>query len=102
MKEVHLVFKDVWYVKGTGKETPIGTDREMFCWLLENLSLDRFLPMTLKRASKEFKVPYSTIAQAAREGRLETTREVGTWLTTRQGMIDALKNGRLRPRKKDG
>lgn len=59
-------------------------------------------PVTLPHIAQSYPFAYSTIAQAAREGRIEAWRSGATWLTTRAAIEEAIEEGRLRPRKKDG
>lgn len=56
--------------------------------------------ITLAQAAEFYPLAYSTLAQAAREGRLDA-RKAGpkTWLTTRAAIEEAIEEGRLRPRK---
>ena len=103
MNELYLFkVKDIWYAEGTESEILIGGDGALFGWLVKTLDLGRFLPITLKEASARFGVPYSTLAQAVREGRVEARREKGTWLVSEDAMRVALESGRLRPRRKYG
>ena len=88
--------RDFWYIDGQ----LIGNDGELFRYLINTLNLGRFLPLTLMGASERFNIPYSTVAQAAREGRLSARRETGTWLTTEEAVQDAIDDGRLRSRKR--
>lgn len=55
--------------------------------------------VTLTEAASLYPLAYSTLAQAAREGRIEA-RQSGpkTWITTRAAIEYAIANGKLRPR----
>jgi hypothetical protein len=53
----------------------------------------------LEQAADEFGLAYSTLAQAAREGRVRARREEGQWRVTRTAMSEAVENGRLRPQR---
>ena len=87
---------DTWHVDGK----MVGGDQSLFRYLVESFNLDRFIPLTLMGAAERFNIPYSTIAQAAREGRLPARRETGTWLTTGDAVQNAIADGRLRPRRR--
>ena len=54
--------------------------------------------LTLREAAKLYPLAYSTLAQAAKEGRLKARKSDGTWLTTRQEIEKAIERGSLRPR----
>ena len=56
--------------------------------------------ITLFEAEELYPLAYSTLAQAAREGRLKA-RKSGPkiWLTTRAAIEEAIEAGRLKPRK---
>ena len=55
--------------------------------------------ITLTEAAELYPLAYSTLAQAAREGRLECRRSgPKTWITTRAAVEEAIANGKLRPR----
>jgi hypothetical protein len=54
--------------------------------------------ITLAGAAKLYPLAYSTLAQAAREGRLACTRSGSTWLTTLTAIEQAIEDGSLRPR----
>jgi hypothetical protein len=56
--------------------------------------------ITLTEAAHYAGLAYSSIAQAAREGRIKTRRSAGVWLTTRQDVLDAIGSDTLRPRSK--
>lgn len=55
--------------------------------------------MTLKHAAQLSGIAYTTLVQAAREGRLRSRRTSFTWLTTRKWIVEAINNGTLKPRK---
>lgn len=58
------------------------------------------IPITLAEAIEFFpNIAYSTLAQAAREGRVEA-RQSGpkTWITTRAAIEQAIEEGKVRPR----
>jgi len=76
----------------------LGSDEATIPYLMEKFNLGLFLPITLMEVSDRFGIPYSTIAQAAREGRIGVRREAGTWLTTEHAIGEAIRAGRLRPR----
>ena len=59
-------------------------------------------PITLSEAAKLYPLAYATLAQAAREGRLETRRSGKIWLTTRTAIERAIEKGNLRPRDIEG
>ncbi len=54
--------------------------------------------ITLIEATEFCGLAYSTLAQAAREHRIEAWRSGATWLTTRQAIETAIEQGALRPR----
>ncbi len=56
--------------------------------------------LTLREAASLYPLAYATLAQAAREGRIEARKSDGTWLTTKQAIENAIEQGKLRPRKK--
>ena len=56
-------------------------------------------PITLRKAIDFYHIAYSTLAQAAREDRIEAWRSGATWLTTRAAIEEAIEAGRLKPRK---
>ena len=53
--------------------------------------------LTLREAARLYPLAYSTLAQAAREGRLPARKSNGTWLTTKQAIEEAIQAGRLQP-----
>lgn len=57
------------------------------------------ITITLSEAAIIYPLAYSTLAQAAREGRIEA-RQSGpkTWITTRASIEQAIAEGKLRPR----
>jgi hypothetical protein len=55
------------------------------------------LPLTLTVAALAFDMPYWTLAQAVREGRVEGRREGGRWTVTLRAIHTALEQGHLRP-----
>lgn len=55
--------------------------------------------ITLAEAAALYPVAYSTLAEAAREGRLQARQSGATWLTTREAVARAIAEGKLRPRK---
>lgn len=58
--------------------------------------------LSLSEAAERIGMAYSTLAQAAREGRLEARRVgrgKGVWLTTLAAAREAVAKGRLRPRR---
>ena len=95
--EVHICRDGkTWYEKNG---TLIGNEKALFDWLVDRLDLNKHLPITLKEASARFEIPYSTIAQAAREYRIGVKREVGTWLTTEDAVEQAMAEGKMRDRR---
>jgi len=60
------------------------------------------MPITLTEAAEIFPLAYSTLVQAAREGRLEARafkrNKYMTWLTTPGAVEAAIEAGKLRPR----
>jgi hypothetical protein len=66
--------------------------------------IDLDAPITLPQAARLYPLAYSTLIQAAREGRLEAHQVPFTrvWLTTRAAIEAAIAAGRLRPRRKAG
>jgi excisionase family DNA binding protein len=54
--------------------------------------------MTITEAAEYIGLAYSTLAQAAREGRIDAWRSGGTWLTTVEALEEAIEAGRIRPR----
>jgi len=88
-----------WFTrKNDGEEVMIGNDRKLYEYLVDNLSLEKFLPITIKEAASRFSIPYSTLAQAAREGRIEVTRQFGVWLTSEDAIESAMDKGSIRRR----
>lgn len=86
----------LWHVTMNDKEIfgPKESPFSILDWLLE--------PITLNEAAGTFSMnlAYSTLAQAARESRLEARRSgPKTWLTTRAAIEEAIEAGRLKPRK---
>ena len=73
--------------------------RDLYRWAMDELGLSRYLPITLKEAADRFHIPYSTLAQAAREGRIEVTRQFGVWLTSEVAIEEAMERGSIRRRK---
>lgn len=63
-----------------------------FAWLQRQ-------PITLAEAADLYPIAYSTLAEAAREGRLQARQSGATWLTTRADVDRAIAEGTLRPRK---
>lgn len=63
-----------------------------FAWLHKQ-------PITLAEAAALYPVAYSTLAEAAREGRLQARQSGATWLTTRGAIERAIREGKLRPRR---
>lgn len=57
--------------------------------------------MTLREAATCYGIAYSTLTTAIYEGRLDAHKSAGTWLTTEVAIEEAIKEGKLRPRKKD-
>jgi hypothetical protein len=57
--------------------------------------------MTLREAAARYGIPYSTLTTAIYEGRLDARKSAGTWLTTEAAIDQAIKEGKLRPRKRD-
>jgi excisionase family DNA binding protein len=57
--------------------------------------------MTITEAAEYVGLAYSTLAQAAREGRVDAWRSGATWLTTVEALEEALEAGRIRPRRKE-
>jgi len=55
-------------------------------------------PITLSAAAELYPLAYPTLAQAAREGRIQARRSGRTWLTSRTAIEHAIKEGTLRPR----
>ena len=55
--------------------------------------------MSLSEAADLSGLAYSTLAQAAREGRIEARRSGATWLTTRVAIKEAIEKGHLKPSK---
>jgi len=53
---------------------------------------------TISEAAEEYSLAYSTLAQAAREGRIKAQQHGKIWLTTRAAIEEAIEAGRLRPR----
>lgn len=53
--------------------------------------------LSIRDASEKFSVPYSTLAQALREGRVEGLRAGGGWKVDEQAVEEAIACGRLRP-----
>lgn len=68
---------------------PVESPDLILRWLCE--------PITLSEAALH-SLAYSTLAQAAREGRIEARRSGATWLTTRVAIEQAIEEGKLRPR----
>lgn len=66
-----------------------------FAWLHKQ-------PITLAEAAALYPIAYSTLAEAAREGRLQARQSGATWLTTREAVDRAIAEGKLRPRKSKG
>ena len=90
---------DKWYAReNDGEDFVVGTDRDLYEYLLDKFNLGRFTPITLKEAGDRFHIPYSTVAQAAREGRIKVTRQFGVWLTTEDAIEEAMERGSLRRR----
>jgi len=58
-------------------------------------------PITLSEAANFQSLAYSTLAQAAREGRIEARQHGKIWLTTRKAIERAVEEGKLKPRHKD-
>ena len=58
------------------------------------------IAITLSQAVEAYSLAYSTLAQAAREGRLKARRSGKIWLTTQAAIEAAIEEGKLRPRKK--
>ncbi len=56
--------------------------------------------ITLTEVAELYPVAYSTLAEAAREGRLRARQSGATWLTTRADVDRAIATGKLRPRKR--
>ncbi len=56
--------------------------------------------ITLSEAAQLYPLAYSTLAEAVREGRLESRRSGRVWLTTRAAIERAIAEGKLRPRQK--
>jgi hypothetical protein len=59
-------------------------------------------PLTLSEAADIYPLAYPTLAQAAREGRIEAEQHGSVWLTTRSAIEKAIEKGNLRPRDKKG
>lgn len=55
-------------------------------------------PILLSRAAQYAQVAYSTLAQAAREGRILSWRIGADWFTTQRAIDQAIQDGALRPR----
>lgn len=66
--------------------------------LAEYVGADDAAPIGLREAARYCGLAYSTLAQAAREGRLEARQTGATWLTSRAAIDEAIENGKLRPR----
>jgi len=58
-------------------------------------------PITLPEAINFYPIAYSTLAQAAREGRIEAEQHGKIWFTTRAAIEQAIEEGKLKPRHKD-
>jgi len=56
--------------------------------------------ITLVEAAELCELAYSTLAQAAREGRIQARKSGDVWLTTEAAIEEAIKKGTLRPRTK--
>lgn len=56
--------------------------------------------ITLAEAADLFPLAYSTLAEAAREGRIKARKSGDVWLTTREAIEEAIREGKLRPRKR--
>jgi len=56
--------------------------------------------ITLAEATRLFPLACSTLAEAAREGRIVARKSGHTWLTTEEAVRDAIQRGALRPRRK--
>jgi len=56
-------------------------------------------PITLAEAARIYPLAYATLAQAAREGRIEARQSGATWITSRAAIGAAIGSGRLRPRR---
>ena len=61
------------------------------------LSIDDVI--TLAEAAEIYPLAYSSLAQAAREHRIDARRSGTTWLTTRSSIEHAITTGQLHPRK---
>ena len=72
--------------------------RDLYQWAVDELGLSKYMPITLKEAGYRFSIPYSTLAQAAREGRIEVTRQFGVWLTSEVAIEEAMDRGSIRKR----
>lgn len=57
-------------------------------------------PITLSEAADLYPLAYATLAQAAREGRIQARQSGRTWITTRSDIERAIEQGTLRPRAK--
>jgi hypothetical protein len=55
-------------------------------------------PLTLSEATAIYPLAYATLAQAARESRIEAEQHGKIWLTTRTAIEEAIEAGRLKPR----
>jgi len=62
------------------------------------MDTDSDLLISLTEAAAIVPLAYSTLAQAAREGRIMVRRSGATWLTTRFAIQAAIDSGKLRPR----
>ena len=54
--------------------------------------------ITIREAADLCGMSYYTLAQAAREGRIKARKSGDVWLTTREAISEAIKEGKLRPR----
>lgn len=68
--------------------------------LIEMISNSFEIVITLGQAAEFFPLAYSTLAQAAREGRIKARRSGKVWLTTQAAIEEAIEEGKLKPRRR--
>lgn len=89
--DLHSV--DMWGARWTEEGCEPNEAPAEFAWLQRQ-------QITLAEVAELYPVAYSTLAEAAREGRLQARQSGATWLTTREAVDRAIAEGKLRPRKR--